>query len=59
MARLAPNGILYFSNNYRGFKLAPQLEQRYRITNITPQTIDFDYKRRPKIHQAWRIQHLD
>ena len=57
MQRLAANGTLYFSNNYRGFKLDPALENDYAIRDISAQTIDFDYKRRPNIHRVWEIRH--
>ena len=56
MARLAPNGVVYFSNNFRKFVLDAALEQRYRIEEITSQTLDEDFRRNPKIHRAWRIQ---
>ncbi|WP_421681790.1 bifunctional 23S rRNA (guanine(2069)-N(7))-methyltransferase RlmK/23S rRNA (guanine(2445)-N(2))-methyltransferase RlmL [Stutzerimonas urumqiensis] len=56
MARLAPGGTLYFSNNFRRFALEEGLCQRYRVEEISDQTIDEDFKRNPKIHRAWRIQ---
>ena len=55
MRRLAPGGTLYFSNNYRGFKLAPAIAERYHCEDISAATIDFDYARRPNIHKAWKI----
>lgn len=56
MRRLAPGGILIFSNNYRRFRLDPALETRYRVTDITPQTIDRDFARNSRIHVCWRIE---
>lgn len=56
MRRLAPGGVLIFSNNYRRFKLDPALETRYRVTDITSQTIDRDFARNPKIHVCWRFE---
>jgi 23S rRNA (guanine2445-N2)-methyltransferase / 23S rRNA (guanine2069-N7)-methyltransferase len=57
MRLLAKDGTLYFSNNYRKFKLEPGLLERYEIENISASTIDVDFKRNPKIHQCWIIRH--
>lgn len=57
MRRLAPGGTLYFSNNYRGFKLDPALGERFAVADISDKTIDFDFKRRPNIHRVWQIRH--
>lgn len=57
MARLAPGGVLYFSNNFRRFKLDPQLEEQFVVDDISQQTIDRDFARNPKIHRTWRLQH--
>ncbi len=56
MARLAPGGVLYFSNNFRRFKLAPELAERYRVEEISTDSLDPDFARNPKIHRVWRIQ---
>jgi 23S rRNA (guanine2445-N2)-methyltransferase / 23S rRNA (guanine2069-N7)-methyltransferase len=55
MARLAPGGVLYFSNNFRKFELEANLSERYAIEEITAQTIDPDFARNAKIHRAWKI----
>lgn len=55
MARLAPGGVLYFSNNFRKFLLDEQLPARYRVEEITGETIDPDFARNAKIHRAWKI----
>ncbi|MBX8498285.1 bifunctional 23S rRNA (guanine(2069)-N(7))-methyltransferase RlmK/23S rRNA (guanine(2445)-N(2))-methyltransferase RlmL [Pseudomonas cichorii] len=55
MARLAPGGVLYFSNNFRKFVLDENLAQRYSVEEITAQTIDQDFARNSKIHRAWKI----
>ncbi|QCF25751.1 bifunctional 23S rRNA (guanine(2069)-N(7))-methyltransferase RlmK/23S rRNA (guanine(2445)-N(2))-methyltransferase RlmL [Hydrocarboniclastica marina] len=57
MARLEKGGTLFFSNNYRRFKLSASLEARYQVENITRSTIDRDFSRNSKIHQAWLIRH--
>ncbi|MCW2270513.1 Ribosomal RNA large subunit methyltransferase K/L [compost metagenome] len=56
VARLAPGGVLYFSNNFRKFQLDERLAERYAVEEITAQTLDPDFARNTKIHRAWRIQ---
>ncbi|MCY1272421.1 Ribosomal RNA large subunit methyltransferase K [compost metagenome] len=55
MARLAPGGVLYFSNNFRKFQLDEGLEARYAVTEISAETLDPDFARNSKIHRAWRL----
>ncbi|MBV4494560.1 bifunctional 23S rRNA (guanine(2069)-N(7))-methyltransferase RlmK/23S rRNA (guanine(2445)-N(2))-methyltransferase RlmL [Pseudomonas sp. SWRI12] len=55
MARLAPGGVLYFSNNFRKFQLEDNLGERYAVEEITAKTIDPDFARNGKIHRAWKI----
>ncbi len=55
MARLAPGGVLYFSNNFRKFQLDEGLGARYAVEEISASTVDPDFARNPKIHRAWRI----
>jgi len=57
MARLRPGGVLYFSNNRRGFRLDPQLAQEFHCQDISAQTIDRDFERNRKVHQCWCIRH--
>lgn len=57
MSVLAPNGTLYFSNNRRGFGLDEVLAQRYRIDDISKQSLPPDFSRRPEIHRCWRLEH--
>ncbi len=58
MARLNPNGCLYFSNNRRGFKLSDELGE-FEIKDITKQTLPLDFQQRKHVHQCWRIQKKD
>jgi 23S rRNA (guanine2445-N2)-methyltransferase / 23S rRNA (guanine2069-N7)-methyltransferase len=58
MARLAPDGLLIFSNNFRRFRLdRPALEGFALIEEITPRTIDEDFSRNQKIHGCWELRH--
>lgn len=53
---LAPGGVLYFSTNFRRFKLDYDALAMPNIEDITAKTIPEDFKRNPKIHYCWRIQ---
>lgn len=55
MRLLNPDGILYFSTNFRQFKLDEKLKERYVVEDITMQTVDVDFKRHAKIHQCYKI----
>lgn len=57
MKLLAQNGTLYFSNNLRSFSLDEQIAARYRVENISAETIDPDFQRNSRIHQCWKITH--
>lgn len=56
---LAPNGVLIFSNNKRGFTLDHQglAELGLSAQNITEQSLSPDFARNKKIHNCWRITH--
>jgi len=56
VARLAPGGALYFSNNFRRFRLDAEAVAGFAdCLDITAQTIPPDYARNPRIHQTWRL----
>ncbi len=58
MARLAMGGVLYFSNNFRRFKLEENAIAEFaRCEEISPKTIDPDFERNGRIHRAWRLTH--
>lgn len=57
MRCLTAEGSLYFSTNRRKFRLDAALSQRYRIRDITAETLDPDFRREPPIHRCWHIQH--
>ena len=56
LALLAPNGILYFSTNFRRFKLDESALVDSMIENISAATIPDDFSRTPKIHFCWKIK---
>lgn len=56
VARLAPGGVLYFSNNYRRFRLdEAALADFAHVEDISPRTIPPDFERDARIHRCWRI----
>lgn len=57
MLRLEPGGTLYFSTNRRRFKLSDALAQRFQVADITAQTLDPDFPRRPPPHRCWSFAH--
>jgi 23S rRNA (guanine2445-N2)-methyltransferase / 23S rRNA (guanine2069-N7)-methyltransferase len=58
MARLGPGGSLYFSNNFRRFRLdEPAVAEFADVQDISEHTIDPDFARNPRIHRCWRLRH--
>lgn len=56
VARLAPGGVLYFSNNFRRFRLDEAAIAAFaQVQDISASTIPPDFARNPRIHRAWRI----
>jgi 23S rRNA G2069 N7-methylase RlmK/C1962 C5-methylase RlmI len=51
---LAPGGVLYFSTNFRGFRLAQEALPPLTITDISAESVPEDFRNR-KIHQCWRL----
>ena len=57
VARLSPGGVLYFSNNYRRFRLDEDAVADFATCeDITAETIPPDFARNARIHRAWRLQ---
>ena len=54
---LAPEGILYFSTNFRRFKMDSLALADLNVEEITAKTIPEDFSRNPKIHYCWKIMH--
>jgi 23S rRNA (cytosine1962-C5)-methyltransferase len=55
MLRLRPGGVLYFSTNFRGFRLRQEaLPGWVQVREISGQTIPPDFRNK-KIHQCWLI----
>jgi 23S rRNA (guanine2445-N2)-methyltransferase / 23S rRNA (guanine2069-N7)-methyltransferase len=56
MKVLSDDGVCYFSNNFRKFKLDLEaLSEFAQVEDISAQTIDSDFERNPKIHRCWKL----
>ncbi|MDA9793151.1 class I SAM-dependent methyltransferase [Bacteriovoracaceae bacterium] len=55
MNLIRPNGSVYFSNNFRNFKLAPELESNFQVQDITARSIPNDFRDK-KIHKCFEIK---
>jgi 23S rRNA (guanine2445-N2)-methyltransferase / 23S rRNA (guanine2069-N7)-methyltransferase len=54
-ALLAPNGTLYFSTNFRRFKMDQEALHDLIIEDISRKMIPEDFARDARIHYCWRI----
>jgi 23S rRNA (guanine2445-N2)-methyltransferase / 23S rRNA (guanine2069-N7)-methyltransferase len=57
-ALLAADGVLYFSTNFRRFKMDAAALPELAINDISADTIPEDFARHTKIHYCWRIVKL-
>ncbi len=55
MSLLKPGGVLFFSNNKRGFKLSEKMMSQFEIQDISSHTIPKDF-RDQKIHKVFEIR---
>jgi 23S rRNA (guanine2445-N2)-methyltransferase / 23S rRNA (guanine2069-N7)-methyltransferase len=51
---LRPAGVVYFSTNFRRFKLNEEALSMYQIQEISHQTVPEDFRNR-RIHRCWRM----
>lgn len=58
MTILSDTGTLVFSNNYRRFRLAQTVLEKYQVEDRTKWSIQRDFSRNAKIHQCWFIKNL-
>jgi 23S rRNA (cytosine1962-C5)-methyltransferase len=54
MKALKSDGVLFFSNNFRNFKMDESVSNHFNVKNITKQTIPEDF-RNQQIHHCFRI----
>ena len=51
---LNPNGVIYFSTNFRKFKLHDDCLSKFSIQEISKQTVPEDFRNR-RIHRCWKL----
>jgi 23S rRNA (guanine2445-N2)-methyltransferase / 23S rRNA (guanine2069-N7)-methyltransferase len=56
LLKLAPNGLLIFSTNFRKFRLDEQGLAGLTVDDVTPATIPKDFARDPRIHRCFEIR---
>lgn len=56
LLKLAPQGLLIFSTNFRRFRLDAAGLEDVAITDVTAATIPKDFARDPRIHQCFEIR---
>ncbi len=55
---MSPGGVVYFSNNFRRFKLAENLLPGYAIREISTKTVPPEY-RNTRIHRCWMLRAIE
>jgi 23S rRNA (guanine2445-N2)-methyltransferase / 23S rRNA (guanine2069-N7)-methyltransferase len=59
VARLSRDGVLYFSNNFRRFRLDEAAVAEFaRCVEISADTIPMDFERDARIHRCWQLRRL-
>lgn len=57
VARLAPGGLLLFSNNYRRFHLDEEAVAAFAtVREVSASTLPPDFERNPRIHRTWELR---
>jgi 23S rRNA (guanine2445-N2)-methyltransferase / 23S rRNA (guanine2069-N7)-methyltransferase len=56
LLKLAPNGLLVFSTNFRKFRLDEAGLAGLAVADVTPATIPKDFARSPRIHRCFEIR---
>ena len=59
VARLTPDGVLYFSNNFRRFHFDDAAVAEFaEVLETSKSTIPPDFARNPRIHRSWELRPL-
>ena len=56
MNALNRGGILYFSNNYRRFKMSEKIIESFDCENIDKKCLSRDFLSNKRIHNCWTIK---
>jgi 23S rRNA (guanine2445-N2)-methyltransferase / 23S rRNA (guanine2069-N7)-methyltransferase len=59
LRRLAPGGLLVFSNNFRKFKIDRVALADLDVKDVTAATIPKDFARSPRIHHCYEIRSVE
>ena len=57
MQLLSKSGVLFFSNNYRRFKIDRHIIDIFDCKSINDKCLSRDFKRNKNIHHCFKIQH--
>jgi 23S rRNA (guanine2445-N2)-methyltransferase / 23S rRNA (guanine2069-N7)-methyltransferase len=57
MSHLEKDGLLIFSTNFKRFQLTESLQEIYWVTDISRQSLPFDFSRNKRIHMCWEFRH--
>ncbi len=59
VARLTPDGVLYFSNNFRRFHFDDAAIAEFaEVLETSKSTVPADFARNPRIHRSWELRPL-
>jgi 23S rRNA (guanine2445-N2)-methyltransferase / 23S rRNA (guanine2069-N7)-methyltransferase len=56
LLKLAPNGLLIFSTNFRKFRIDTAGLADFSVEDVSPATIPKDFARNPRIHRCFEIR---
>jgi len=56
MKSLAKDGVMYFSNNYKKFKIDQSVVDKYDVENIDDKCLSRDFLQKKNIHNCWEIK---
>ncbi len=56
MQRLAPGGLMLFSNNFRRFRMDADVVEHFEPEDIREASLDPDFSRNQRIHAAWEFR---
>ena len=57
VARLTPDGVLYFSNNFRRFRFDEEAVAQFaEFVETSKATVPPDFARNPRIHRSWELR---
>jgi 23S rRNA (guanine2445-N2)-methyltransferase / 23S rRNA (guanine2069-N7)-methyltransferase len=52
---LADDGVIFFSNHFRKFKMDAAALPALKLSNISKKTLPLDFARDPRFHNSWRV----